>query len=51
MDYKEYEFDNYTVHFIKTDKFKSTFVSMVLINDFKEESLIKNFVLRRLLTM
>lgn len=50
MDYKEYKFDNYTVHFIKTDKFKSTFLSLVLINDFKEESLIKSFVLRKLLT-
>ena len=50
MDYKEYKFDNYTIHFIKTNKFKSTFLSMVLINDFKEESLIKNFVLRKLLT-
>lgn len=50
MEYKKYEYDNYTVHFFKTDKFKSIFVSMVLLNEFTKESLTKNALLRRLLT-
>ena len=49
MEYKEIKLDNYNLHLIKTDKFKSTFVSLVLINDFKKESLLKNFILRSLL--
>lgn len=51
MNYKKYEFDSYNVHFIKTDKFKSIFVSLVFINEFKKENLTKNFILRRLLTI
>lgn len=50
MEYKKYEYDNYTVHFFKTDKFKSIFVSMILSNEFTKESLTKNALLRRLLT-
>ena len=50
MKYKKIELDNYTVHLMNTNKFKSTFISLVLINDFKKESLIKNFILRKLLT-
>ena len=50
MKYKKYEYDNYTVHFFKTDKFKSIYVSMILLNEFTKESLTKNALLRRLLT-
>ena len=50
MEYKKYEYDNYTVHFFKTDKFKSIYVSMILLNEFTKESLTKNALLRRLLT-
>lgn len=49
MEYKEIKLDNYNLHIIKTDKFKSTFVTLTLINDFKKEDLIKNFILRSLL--
>lgn len=51
MEYKKYDYDTYTIHFIKTDKFKSIFVSLVLINEFNKDSLAKNFVLRKLLTL
>ena len=44
MEYKKYKFDGYTVHFLKTDKFKSIYVSTTLINEFKKENLNKNFV-------
>ena len=50
MEYKKYEYNNYTVHFFKTDKFKSIYVSMILLNKFTKESLTKNALLRRLLT-
>ena len=50
MEYKKYDYDDYTVHLMKTDKFKSIYISLVLINEFKKESLTKNFVLRKLLT-
>ncbi len=50
MKYKKYEYDNYNIHFLKTDKFKSIFVSMILINDFEKGALTKNSLLRRLLT-
>ena len=50
MEYKKIKLDNYNVYLMKTDKFKSVFISLVLINEFKKESLIKNFVLRKLLT-
>lgn len=50
MEYKKYEYGNYNIHLLKTDKFKSILVSMILINDFKKESLTKNALLRRLLT-
>lgn len=50
MEYKKVEYDNYNIHLLKTDKFKSILVSMILINDFKKESLTKNALLRRLLT-
>ncbi|MBP3635797.1 MAG: insulinase family protein [Bacilli bacterium] len=50
MKYKKYEYDNYTVHLLKTDKFKSVFVSLMLINDFDRVSLTKASLLRRLLT-
>ena len=50
MDYKKYDLDNISIHFIKTDKFKSIYISTVLINEFKKENLTKNFVLRKLLT-
>lgn len=50
MKYKKYECNGYTIHLLKTNKFKSIFLSLVLINEYKKESLIKNFVLRKLLT-
>ena len=49
MNYKKYDLDNIPIHFIKTDKFKSIYISTVLINEFQKENLTKNFVLRRLL--
>ena len=51
MEYKKIELDNYNVHILKTDKFKSKFITLVLRNEYKKESLIKNFVLRKLLTI
>lgn len=50
MKYKKIELDNYNIHLMKTDKFKSTFISLVLINEYNKDYLLKNFVLRRLLT-
>lgn len=50
MDYKVYEYDNYNIHVLSTDKFKSTIVSLTLVNEFKKENLTKNALLRRLLT-
>lgn len=50
MEYKKYEYDNYTVHLFNTDKFKSIMVSTILINEFTKESLTKNALLRRLIT-
>ena len=50
MEYKEIKLDNYNLHLIKTDKFKSKFISLILVNEFKKESLLKNFILRKLLT-
>ena len=50
MRYKEIKLNNLNIYLMKTDKFKSIFVSLVLINDFNKESLIKNFILRKLLT-
>ncbi len=31
MEYKKYEYDNYTVHFFNTDKFKSILLSTIFI--------------------
>lgn len=50
MQYIKYDYDDYSVHFIKTDKFKSIFLSMVLVNKFEKEALTNNFLLRKLLT-
>lgn len=50
MDYKVYEYDNYNIYTINTNKFKSIIVSLTLINDFKEENLTKSALLRKLLT-
>ena len=50
MEYKKYEYDNYTVHFLKTNKFKSILVSLQLINNFDKEILTKASLLRKLLT-
>ena len=50
MEYKKYEYDNYTVHFFNTDKFKSILLSTIFINEFTKESLTKSALLRRLLT-
>ena len=50
MQYKEIKLDNYNVYLMKTDKFKSIFVSLVMVNDFNKDNLLKNFVLRKLLT-
>lgn len=49
MDYKEYKLDNCDVYFIKTDKFKSTIISTIFLNEYDEEILTKNSLLRRLL--
>ena len=50
MKTKKIELDNYNVYLMKTNKFKSIFISLVLINDFDKDYLLKNFVLRKLLT-
>ena len=50
MEYKTIKLNNYYVHLINTKKFKSTFISLVLLNDFEKDNLIKNFILRKLLT-
>ena len=50
MQYKKYNINNIDIYSIKTDKFKSIYISTVLLNEFKKEYLTKNFVLRRLLT-
>ena len=50
MEYKKCEYDNYTVHFFNTDKFKSILLSTIFINEFTKESLTKSALLRRLLT-
>ena len=50
MEYKKYKYDNYTVHFFNTDKFKSILLSTIFINEFTKESLTKSALLRRLLT-
>lgn len=51
MEYKIYEYDNYNIHALNTDKFKSIIVSLTLVNEFNKESLTKNALLRRLLTI
>ena len=50
MEYREYKLDEYNLHFLKTDKFKSIYISTVFINKFNKENLTKNFILRKLLT-
>lgn len=50
MNYKKYDLDDICIHFINTDKFKSIYISTVLMNEFKKEDLTRNFVLRKLLT-
>ncbi len=50
MEYKKYEYDNYTVHFFNTNKFKSIMISLILMDEFTKESLTKSALLRRLLT-
>lgn len=50
MRYKKIKYDNYKMHILKTNKFKSIIVSLYLINDFNKENLTKNALLRRLLT-
>lgn len=50
MKYKKYEYENYTIHFFNTKKFKSILVSTILTNEFTKESLTKNALLRRLIT-
>ena len=50
MKTKKIKLDNYNVYLMKTNKFKSIFISLVLINDFDKDNLLKNFVLRKLLT-
>ena len=50
MEYKTIKLNNYYVHLINTKKFKSTFISLVLLNDFDKDNLLKNLILRKLLT-
>ena len=50
MQYKKHNIDGIDIHIIKTNKFKSIYISTVLINKFKKENLTNNFVLRKLLT-
>ena len=40
MEYKKYEYDNYTVHFFNTDKFKSILLSTIFINEFTNSCII-----------
>ena len=50
MEYKKINYNDYTVHLLKTDKFKSIYISLTLMNEYKKESLTRNFILRKLLT-
>ena len=50
MEYKLYEYDNYSIHVLNTDKFKSIIVALTLVNEFEKENLTKNALLRKLLT-
>ncbi len=45
-----HKFENYDVHFIKTNKFKSNILSLVLITEFDKLTLTKNALLRNLIT-
>lgn len=50
MEYKIYKYDDYNIHVLNTNKFKSIIVSLTLVNEFKKEFLTKNALLRKLLT-
>lgn len=45
MKYKKYDFESYTIHTIKTDKFKNCSMEIILRNKIKKESITKwNFL-------
>lgn len=50
MEYKIYKYDNYNIHVLNTNKFKSIIVALTLVNEFNKQSLTKNALLRKLLT-
>lgn len=50
MDYKLYEYENYSIHTVNTKKFKSIVVILTFLNEFDRDNLSKNALLRKLLT-
>lgn len=50
MEYKVYKYNDYNIHTLNTDKFKSIIVALTLVNEFNKEALTKNALLRKLLT-
>lgn len=50
MEYKVYKYDNYNIHVLNTNKFKSIVVALTLVNELNKENLTKNALLRKLLT-
>lgn len=51
MEYKLYNYDDYSIHVLNTNKFKSIIVSLILVNEFNKDVLTKNALLRKLLIM
>lgn len=50
MEYKVYKYDDYNIHVLNTNKFKSIIVSLTLVNELSREALAKSALLRKLLT-
>lgn len=50
MQYKVYKYDDYNIHVLNTNKFKSIIVSLTLVNELSKEALTKSALLRKLLT-
>lgn len=51
MEYKVYKYDDYNIHILNTNKFKSIIVSLTLVNELSKEILTKSAFLRKLLTI
>lgn len=50
MEYKIYKYDNYNIHVLNTNKFKSIVVALTLVNELNKENITKGALLRKLLT-